>query len=460
MLKTVAGLILVVFSGCINAAALPDFTDLIKQSSPAVVKINTLSRTPAQSRFDFQNIPPQFREYFEQFEQPERSSASIGSGFIISKDGYIVTNHHVVDGATEITIRLNDRSEYPAEVIGADSRSDLALLKIDGSNLPIVKFAESENIEVGDWVLAIGSPFDLDYSASAGIVSAIGRSLPNGTGQDYVPFIQTDVAINPGNSGGPLFNMDGEVVGINSQILSRSGGFMGLSFAVPVSVAIEVIEQLKKHGTVARGWLGVVIQDVNKELAESFGLSKPQGALISRVLPGSPAELAGIRSGDIILKFDGQDIEYSHDLPHVVGLISPGDEVDARIFRQRKQQTIEVLVGELRDDGQTSTAPTDPNTGAARSSVTLGLVLEESDANEFTEMGIAGGVEVQQVMPDSPAAHTGLTSGDVIVQLNFEDTSSVERFRSIVSEIETGTVVPILFYRAGNSIFRTIRVDD
>src|SRR5210317_91603 len=257
------------------AADYPDFTDLIESTSPAVVKIDTV--TPVATGGPQAEIPDSLRRFFDyyQFQQPQprqRESEAIGSGFIISDDGYVLTNNHVIDGATQITVRLTDRRQYDAEVIGVDPQSDLALLKIEAENLPAAQFADSDDLKVGDWVVAIGSPFNLDFSASAGIVSAIGRSLPDGSGQDYVPFIQTDVAINPGNSGGPLFNMDGDVVGINSQIFTRSGGYMGLSFAIPSSVAMEVVEQLKDTGSVARGYLGVVIREVDQELAEAFGL--------------------------------------------------------------------------------------------------------------------------------------------------------------------------------------------
>lgn len=463
MLRVLVAFCVLALSGAVstaNAASYPDFTDLIQESSPAVVKINTVSTVATQSGFNLEGIPPQFRDYFEQFQQPERNSSGIGSGFIISEDGYVVTNHHVIDGATSVTVRLDDRREYIAEIVGSDVRSDVALLKIDEENLPTVEFADSNDIEVGDWVLAIGSPFDLDYSASAGIVSAIGRSLPNGSGQNYVPFIQTDVAINPGNSGGPLFDMDGKVVGINSQILSRSGGFMGLSFAVPVSVAKDVIDQLQSQGTVSRGWLGVSIQEVSVDLAKSFGMSKPQGALVSQVFSGSPADEAGLRPGDVILEFDGNEIEYSYDLPHAVGLISPGSKVDAKIFRERRNRTLDVTVGELAEDGNTRRASSSLPETAPNDDDTLGLVLTEPSRRTLSSAGVSGGVEVLEVAENSAAAKAGLVAGDIIVQLNFEDVSSARDFDSVVRDIPSGSVVPILFYRQGNSIFRTIEVDD
>jgi len=437
---------------------LPDFTDLIKSTSPAVVKINTLSAASTSGRRVDPSIPPFFRDFFDQYSQPQqqRPSASVGSGFIISKDGYIVTNHHVIDGADRIVVRLNDRREYDATVIGSDSRSDLALLKIEEKGLPALKFAGSDMLEVGDWVLAIGSPFDLDYSASAGIVSAIGRSLPNGSGQDYVPFIQTDVAINPGNSGGPLFNLDGEVVGINSQIFTRSGGFMGLSFAVPVEVAKDVISQLKKNGQVSRGWLGVVIQDVDRNLAQSFGLDAPKGALVTRVQKGGPADKSGLKSGDVIVAFNGKAIEFSHDLPHVVGLVEPGTKSKAKIVREKKEQIINVKVGVLEQGGKTGLAnpakPDPQNKG-------LGLNVEQIDSSLIRQLEINGGVMVTGVEVSSSASKAGLLAGDVIVQIAFKDVSGVRGFEKILEGLSPGAIVPILFYRNGTAVFRTIQVD-
>ncbi len=441
-----------------QARGLPDFTDLIRSSSPAVVKINTLGAvTSGSGQGQNPNLPPFFRDFFEQFPEPQRRpSAGIGSGFIVSGDGYVVTNHHVVEGAAQIRVRLNDRREYEARVVGSDFRSDLALLKIEEKDLPNLEFANSDDLEVGDWVVAIGSPFDLEYSASAGIVSAIGRSLPSGTGQDYVPFIQTDVAINPGNSGGPLFNLDGKVVGINSQIYTRSGGFMGLSFAVPSGLAMDVIEQLKKNGTVSRGWLGVMIQDVNRSLADSFGLDVPQGALVSHVQKGGPADVAGIQAGDVIVEFADQPIEYSHDLPHVVGQVDPGTEAVARIIRQKQEIRITVEVGTLTQGGQTLLGSNDPN---ARQEG-LGLILKDSDPAALDKLDLEAGILVRRVEPGSPAAQAGLIAGDIIVQIAFQDLSTVAEFERIVSGLETGAVVPILFYRGDTAVFRTIQVDD
>jgi len=446
----------IIFSAGAISVELPDFTDLIKQASPAVVKINTFNESPASGPAADPSIPPYFREFFERYSEPrQRPQAGVGSGFIISEDGYVVTNHHVVKGSTRIVVRLDDRREYEADVVGTDERSDLALLKIDEEDLPTLEFADSATLDVGDWVIAIGSPFDLDYSASAGIVSAIGRSLPNNQGQDYVPFIQTDVAINPGNSGGPLFNMNGQVVGINSQIFTRSGGYMGLSFAVPSSVATEVIAQLKESGQVSRGWLGVVIQDVDLNLARSFGLNKPQGALVTRVQRGGPADRAGIRSGDVILEFDGKPIAYSHDLPHVVGMVAPGSRAEAKLIREMREEEIIVEVGELAQSGQTRLA------SATSQEVPqgLGLAIEEANSSTLGQLEINGGVVVSSVEVDSAAAKAGLLAGDILVQIAFKQIESVKSFDQIIAGLEPGSVVPILFYRGDTAIFRTIRVD-
>ena len=305
------------------AGTLPDFSGLVESEGDAVVKISvttdvTKTASNGMPGFDPEQMPEQFRRFFEQFPQnpaPEqRRGTGFGSGFIISEDGYIITNAHVVDNASEILVGLQDRREYPAELIGSDPTTDIALLKLEASNLPVVTIGDSEDLRVGEWVLAIGSPFGFEHTATQGIVSALARSLPDGT---YVPFIQTDVAVNPGNSGGPLFNTDGEVIGVNSQIYSRSGGYQGLSFSIPINVAISVADQLKDNGFATRGWLGVAIQNVDQALAKSFGLDKPSGALVAQVTAGSPAENGGLESGDIILEFNGKSVDYSLSLIHI-----------------------------------------------------------------------------------------------------------------------------------------------
>ena len=333
-----------------QASELPDFTALVEDNAAVVVNISTV-RHRQQSRAP-RSRDEELNEFFERFFPPDgsqrgpsRRPQSLGSGFVLDSDGYILTNNHVVEGADEIIVRFIDRRELTAELIGADPRSDLALIKVDADDLPFVRLGDSDQLKVGEWVLAIGAPFGFDYSVTKGIVSAKGRSLPTELNENYVPFIQTDVPINPGNSGGPLFNLDGEVIGINSQIYSNSGGFMGVSFAIPVNIAMEVVAQLKADGRVARGWLGVVIQEVNRDLAESFGLDRPHGALVSRVLEDSPAEQGGILEGDIITAFNGQAIDRSAELPHYVGRAKAGSDATLDVVRDGKKINITLNVG-------------------------------------------------------------------------------------------------------------------
>ena len=435
-------------------AQLPDFTSLVENVSPAVVKINTVSKGRKQQAQQLPQgqIPEIFRDLFEQRQQQKpRFARSMGSGFVISDDGYILTNHHVVENADEIQVLFADRQEYTATVVGSDRRSDLALLKIKGQDLPTLEFAATDSLKVGAWVLAIGSPFGLDYSVTAGIVSAIGRSIPTQKGENYVPFIQTDVAINPGNSGGPLFNLEGQVVGINSQIYSRSGGSIGLSFAIPASVAVGVIEQLKDHGQVQRGWLGVAIQDVNKRLAESLQLGTPQGALINAVEPGSPADKGGIKPGDVIVRFDGQIIVDSGDLPHVVGMMAPGENAKVEIYREGKRKKLTMKVGSLDTDRESITASSD---GTDR----LGLIVEEVDDEDRRALRLRGGVRVTQVSPESAAAESMLQAGDIVVQLGYSRIDDIDEYNQVISELPKNTPVAIRFYRQGRAIFRTFEI--
>ena len=438
-------------------AQLPNFADLVEDVSPAVVKINTVikGRKPQGQQNLKGQLPEIFRELLEQRnrqQQPPRDARSMGSGFVISEDGYILTNHHVVDQATEIQVLFADRREYTATIVGSDRRSDLALLKIDATDLPTLSFAEADELRAGDWVLAIGSPFGLDYSVTAGIVSAIGRSIPTEKGENYVPFIQTDVAINPGNSGGPLFNLDGEVVGINSQIYSRSGGSIGLSFSIPTSVALTVVDQLKKNGTVQRGWLGVVMQDVDKALAESLELGKPQGALINAVEPDGPADDAGIVPGDVIVRFNGQPIIDSGDLPQVVGAIAPGKKVKVEVYREGKRKTINVKVGALDKDGA---KVADRSNGADR----LGLAVEKLADQERQQLRLRGGIVVVEVSPESAAANAGLRGGDIIVQLGYSRIDDLDEYQQVIAELPKDTPIAIRFYRQGRAIFRTIQIE-
>ena len=432
-----------------SAAALPDFTPIVEKNSGAVVKI--LSTQKAQ---EMEGVPPDidpraleqmpeiFRHLFQYRGQPQRERQSMGSGFLISSDGYILTNHHVVEGADSVLVRLADRREFEAKIVGSDKRSDIALLKVDASNLPVVSFGDADELKVGEWVVAIGSPFGLDYSVTAGIVSARGRSLPSEDNANYVPFIQTDVAINPGNSGGPLFNLDGEVVGINSQIYTRSGGSIGLSFAIPISVAVDVAEQLKSSGHVVRGWLGVGIQDVDRGLAESFGLDKPVGALISQLEPGGPAEKAGVRIGDIVVEFDGQPINESADLPHIVGLVKPGTHSAMKVIRDGKKTDLRITVGELKSDEDTGAVAQASATGGR-----IGLVVEDLDREDKEQLRIGGGVVVRDVARGKAGDRAGLRPGDVITQIGSEPVRDAASFRRIVERLPSGTHVLVRLLR-------------
>ncbi|PIE38677.1 MAG: serine peptidase [Gammaproteobacteria bacterium] len=440
--------------------SLPDFTEIVEDSSPAVVKI-IVERGRAQDAADhLQEIPEYLRRFFEFRGVPPqggRNPMAMGSGFIISSDGYIVTNNHVVDGAEKVVVRLSDRRELDADIIGADERSDLALLKIKAKGLPTLKMAKNDDLKVGEWVLAIGSPFGLDYSVTAGIVSAMGRSLPTASNDNYVPFIQTDVAINPGNSGGPLFNLDGEVVGVNSQIYTRSGGSIGLSFAIPVSVVRNVVEQLKSRGHVTRGWLGVSIQNVDKALAQSFGLKRPHGALVAQVMPGSPAEKAGIESGDVIVSFDGAEIETSADLPHIVGLLAPDTLASVELVRKGKKRTLKVKVGGLGGEGDTITSM--GKHGKTRGG-RLGLVVETAPEPVLQQWNLSDGVLVREVTPGSAAARAGIVKGDVITMLAFKRIRSAKEFTAAAKKLKAGESVPMRLVRRGNPLFIGITVKE
>ncbi|MCZ6831779.1 MAG: DegQ family serine endoprotease [Gammaproteobacteria bacterium] len=447
----------------VQAAGLPDFRPIVKENTPAVVKIlveYSASGSGQRSArpLDNQEIPEYLRRFFEFRGAPpqQRQRQSMGSGFIISRDGYIVTNNHVVEGADSILVRLTDRREYRAEVVGLDARSDLALLRIEAEDLPVLQLGKPGELEVGEWVLAIGSPFGLDYSVTAGIVSAKGRSLPTESNGNYVPFIQTDVAINPGNSGGPLFNLDGEVVGVNSQIYTRSGGSIGLSFAIPVSVVINVVEQLKQTGHVTRGWLGVTIQNVDKNLAESFGLDRPRGALISQLQPGGPAEKGGLQPGDVILRFDGAEIHTSSDLPHVVGLTRPGTRVSIEVMREGSAKTLKMAVGGLDADEEPSIlADSAVGAGGGR----LGLVVEEIDDQLQSRWGITGGVVVTEVVPQGPGDRAGMLRGDVVTLIGSYPITSVAAYTRAAERLQAGKSVPMRIIRRGAPLFIGLKLD-
>ena len=445
------------------ADALPDFRALVENEGDAVVKISvrTESRVPTADGapgFDPEQMPEYFRRFFEQAPQNRaprpRRGAGFGSGFIISEDGYVITNAHVVDNAADIRVGLENRQEYEAELVGADAASDIALLKIEADeNLPVVTIGDSDELAVGEWVLAIGSPFGFEHTATQGIVSALARSLPDDT---YVPFIQTDVAVNPGNSGGPLFDTDGRVVGVNSQIYSRSGGYQGLSFAIPINVAMSIADQLKDKGFATRGWLGVTIQGVSQALAESFGLQRPEGALVAQVSKGSPASKAGIESGDIILSLDGRPVPTSNALPPLVGAVVPGETVEVEVLRDGERRTLDVTI-EALDEGERVASAADPSEDE---SSRLGVVVAEVPEEEREALGIENGVLVSEIDPDGPAADAGILAGDVIVSLNRKKIESVYELEKLVEDAPLGEAMPVLVQRDSAPMFLALTLPE
>jgi serine protease Do len=490
-------LLLVAAGGCSrNPGGLPDFADLVERVSPSVVNISAIVPADSLSADELAQLqddgadgsdggggydaapdasgapgemPPapgssdQTRPYGGGDGSGDSGSGrrggdgvdepqSLGSGFILSSDGYIVTNQHVVKDAKEIIVRLMDRRELRARLIGSDERSDLALLKINADHLPAAKLGDIRALRVGEWVLAIGSPFGFDYTVTAGIVSAKGRSLDD---EQYVPFIQTDAAINPGNSGGPLFNMRGEVIGVNSQIYSQTGGFMGVAFSIPIDVASKVVNQLKLHGKVTRGWLGVVVQEVDRALAQRVGLDKPEGAYIARIIANSPAEQAGLRSGDVILSYDGTDLPSSHDLPAMVGSTDPHQGVWLDVFRDRHRVRIKVEIGTLddtREEGAASSAP------AAPPAVPLGLTVQSlTDAQRRSAKVISSGVLVTDVA-DGPGRNAGVQRGDIIISLANQEVDSADRFAQVVGRLTPGMSVPMLIQRGGEPMLLQLQV--
>ena len=450
--------IFVSFFAVLESKELPNFSNLAEEASPAVVNITSSRTVKERNTYGRGFGDPRYDEFFERFfgQQPRpsvprentRPLVSTGSGFIISEDGYLLTNNHVVENADVITVSLGDRREYRAEVIGADERSDVALLKIDAENLPTLKIGKSKELKVGEWVVAIGSPFQLRLSVTSGIVSAKGRSIPNGSDSTYVPFIQTDVAINPGNSGGPLFNLEGKVVGINSQIYTRSGGYMGVSFAIPIDYAMDVADQLKEKGYVARGWLGVSIQEITSELAEALDMEVPKGALVSQIIEDSPAEKSGLKEEDVILFFDGEEIFYSSDLPLTVGAIRPDTEVNTMVLRDGKKKTIKVTVGELPQDPSIAFNETEQNT--------LGLVVE-NQTNEGQRSFIEG-VLVTNVDPEGVAYISGIRKGDIIYSLARIKIKNVNEFKDVLSDLDIDRSTTIGVSRNGNKRILSINL--
>jgi len=453
---------------------LPDFTEMVEEFGPAVVNISTTQKAKSKSKLKHEfkrrmpDIPEDspfgdwFKRFFDEdgeggggFNGQERKAQSLGSGFIISTDGYVLTNNHVIEDADKIIVRLSDRREIDAELVGRDERSDLALLKIKAKDLPTVNLGSSKELKPGEWVLAIGSPFGFDYSVTAGIVSAKGRSLPR---ENYVPFIQTDVAINPGNSGGPLFNLEGKVVGINSQIYSRTGGYMGVSFAIPIDIAMNVVDQLKNDGKVVRGWLGVLIQDVTRDLAESFNMDKPHGALVARVLPDSPAEDAGFQVGDIVVAFNDKEIDHSSDLPPIVGITPIDKDVPVQIIRKGQQTEITVKIGELpKEDDIKVSSSSNKDTTSNRMGIVVTNINDEQ--RERMDLGNEGGVVVKEVKSGA-AADAGVRKGDVILMLNNVDIKDANHFKEVVGGLPAGKSVPVLVHRRGSPIFLAMKVED
>jgi serine protease Do len=445
--------------GTLNGRVLPDFATLVEQVGPAVVNVSVVEklRTARNRPSAGEDADDPVQEFFRRFGMPQMPQGrnadpaprqGEGSGFIVSADGYILTNAHVVADADEVTVRTTDRREYPAKVVGLDRRTDVAVLKIEGKQLPVVKLGDPSKLRPGEWVLAIGSPFTFENSVTAGIVSATGRAMP---GEDLVPFIQTDVAVNPGNSGGPLFNLNGEVVGINSQIYSRSGGYMGLSFAIPIDVANNVRQQLVSNGKVTRGRIGVQIQEVNAPLADSFGLDRPRGALVGQVIDGGPAEKAGVKTGDVILAVNGKPVERSAQLPAVISAIKPGDTANVEVWRDHGTKTLGVKVEEFQEETQ-KVANREVEEPAKADK--LGLSVRPLGADERKSAETEGYLLVEDVT--GPAAQAGVRPGDVILGINGKPVKSLADLKNATAN--GSKTVAILLEREGGQLFLPIRI--
>lgn len=452
----------------VNAQSLPDFTELAEKHGAEVVNISVTQSVHADAgTMPFPGMPDdeQMQEFFKRFgipsmpgapgqngaPQPDYKSQSLGSGFIISSDGYILTNAHVVSDADEVIVKLFDKREFKAKIIGADKRTDVALVKIEATGLPKVTVGDTSKLKVGEWVAAIGSPFGLENTMTAGIVSAKGRALPQ---ENFVPFIQTDVAINPGNSGGPLFNLAGEVVGINSQIYSRSGGSMGLSFAIPIDVAIDISNQLKSTGKITRGWLGIGIQELTKELAESFGMKNTNGALVAGVEKNGPADRGGLVAGDVITKFDGKPIVTSADLPRAVGSTKPGKVAAVEILRKGSAKMLSIAVGEMPSESAEVVQNNKPALKAEANKI--GLTLKELTPQQKKKLNGKNGLLVIDSVGAS--AQAGIRRGDVILGLNNNETQSVEQFNKQINSVAPGKTVAVLVQRAENTLYVPIKV--
>jgi serine protease Do len=470
VLRAVAASWLAAFCATVlgQTQVLPDFTRLVEEQGSAVVNIST---TQAVRRSNLPQVPgiedEEIQEFFRRFipRQPAPGqgpgpgarppeSRSLGSGFIISSDGYILTNAHVVEGADEIYVKFTDKREFKAKVIGADKRTDVALIKIEGGSLSAVKFGDPARLKVGEWVVAIGAPFGFENSVTAGIVSAKGRSLPQ---ENFVPFIQTDVAINPGNSGGPLFNMRGEVVGINSQIYSRTGGFMGLSFAIPIDVALDIQKQLKEKGRVARGRIGVTIQEVTRDLATSFGLDRARGALVNQVEKGSPADRAGIEATDIITGFDGKAVDSSSDLPRLVGSTRPGAQATVEVWRKGQKKNLSVTVAELQEERVAARDTPRSQKPVEVAANRLGLVVSELSAEQKKELKLSSGLVVTDVRPDAKA---DVRKGDILMTMvhkgHHNELKSVEQLNKLLAGLEKNSVITLQVRRGDGTAFVTV----
>ena len=444
-------------------AALPEnISELVEESAPAVVNITSKKEISQRQSFGYGGIPDEMLErfgiprQFREMPQEKREAVSYGSGFIL-KDNYILTNFHVVEDATEVTVSLSDRREFVAEIVGVDPLSDLALLIVDGENLPQIRTGDSDELKVGDWVVAIGSPFSFDFSVTAGIVSAKGRSIQNNNIGNYVPFLQTDVAINPGNSGGPLFDLDGKVVGINSQIYSRSGGYQGLAFAIPINVAIDVAQQIMEKGEVSRGYLGVRMSEVDSDLADALGMKKPYGALINDVEKGESADNAGLLPGDVIIEFDNKEIKFSSDLPHVVGQIQPQTKAKAKIIRDGKEIELKFILGELPVN-QESFVPAKTQ----ESSDPIGIKVAEVDRDNPSMANLPEGVIVSRVNPGSPASGK-VIRGDLITMIQYKgkkyEVFDVDSYDEALENFSSGDKIAIHLNRNGSTVIRSITIN-
>ena len=447
----------------VYASALPqNISELVENTAPAVVNITSKKEIAQRQSYGYGGIPDEMLERFgiprqyREMPQQKREAVSYGSGFIL-KDNYILTNFHVVEDATEVIVSLSDRREFIAEIVGVDPLSDLALLKVEGKNLPQVNAGNSDNLKVGDWVVAIGSPFSFDFSVTAGIVSAKGRSIQNNNIGNYVPFLQTDVAINPGNSGGPLFDLDGKVVGINSQIYSRSGGYQGLAFAIPINVAVDVANQIIDKGEVSRGYLGVRMSEVDSDLADALGMNKPYGALINDVEEGESADNAGLMPGDVIIEFDNKEIKFSSDLPHVVGQIQPQTKAIGKVIRDGEEIKLKFTLGELPVNNESFVPAKSQN-----SSDPIGIKVAEIDRDNPSMSNLSDGVIVSRVNPGSPAAGK-VSKGDLITMIQYKgkkyDIIDVESYEEALDYFTSGNKIALHLNRNGSRIIRSITIN-